>query len=87
MNGLRHCSELPVQPRIGRSVSLNDAAMLLGVSRRTIYNRIRDGRLETVRTPNGSQRVLLGSMQNPSALGPWRPAAPPALPSRSSSSF
>ncbi len=49
-------------PRIGRSVSLDHAAQLLGVSRRTIYNRIREGRLQTVRTMNGSQRVLIESM-------------------------
>jgi excisionase family DNA binding protein len=49
-------------PRIGRSVSLDHAAQLLGVSRRTIYNRIRDGRLQTIRTMNGSQRVLIDSM-------------------------
>jgi excisionase family DNA binding protein len=50
------------EPRIGRSVSLEHAAQLLGVSRRTIYNRIRDGRLRTVRTLGGSQRVLLDSV-------------------------
>ena len=50
-------------PRIGRSVSLDHAAELLGVSRRTIYNRIRDGRLQTIRTVGGSQRVLLDSVQ------------------------
>ena len=50
------------EPRIGRSVSLDDAAELLGVSRRTIYNRIRSGRLQTVRTLGGSQRVLLDSI-------------------------
>ena len=33
------------EPRIGRSVSLDHAAELLGVSRRTIYNRIREGKL------------------------------------------
>jgi len=49
------------EPRIGRSVSLDHAAQLLGVSRRTIYNRIRDGRLQTIRTLGGSQRVLLDS--------------------------
>lgn len=49
-------------PRIGRSVSLDHAAVLLGVSRRTIYNRIREGRLQTVRTPGGSQRVLVESV-------------------------
>jgi F-type H+-transporting ATPase subunit a len=35
------------EPRIGRSVSLDHAAQLLGVSRRTVYNRIRDGKLQT----------------------------------------
>jgi excisionase family DNA binding protein len=53
-------------PRIGRSVSLDHAAELLGVSRRTIYNRIREGRLMTVRTLGGSQRVLLDSVQGES---------------------
>jgi excisionase family DNA binding protein len=48
--------------RIGRSVSLDHAAELLGVSRRTIYNRIREGRLQTIRTLGGSQRVLVDSM-------------------------
>jgi excisionase family DNA binding protein len=52
------------EPRIGRSVSLDHAARLLGVSRRTIYNRIRDGRLQTIRTIGGSQRVLLESVQD-----------------------
>ena len=51
-----------VEPRIGRSVSLEHAAQLLGVSRRTIYNRIREGRLQTIRTIGGSQRVLVASM-------------------------
>ncbi len=48
--------------RIGRSVSIDHAALLLGVSRRTIYNRIREGRLATIRTLGGSQRVLLDSV-------------------------
>lgn len=52
------------EPRIGRSVSLDHAAQLLGVSRRTIYNRIREGRLQTVRTLGGSQRVLLDSVHD-----------------------
>jgi excisionase family DNA binding protein len=50
------------EPRIGRSVSLDHAAELLGVSRRTIYNRIREGRLQTIRTIGGSQRVLIDSV-------------------------
>ncbi len=45
-----------------RSALLERAAELLGVSRRTVYYRIRDGRLRTVRTMNGSQRVLLDSI-------------------------
>ena len=57
-------SEAGFEPRIGRSVSLDHAAELLGVSRRTIYNRIRDGRLQTIRTLGGSQRVLLDSVQD-----------------------
>lgn len=50
------------ESHIGRSVSLDHAAQLLGVSRRTIYNRIRDNRLKTVRTAGGSQRVLIDSL-------------------------
>jgi excisionase family DNA binding protein len=57
-------SETGFEPRIGRSVSLDHAAELLGVSRRTIYNRIRDGRLQTIRTIGGSQRVLLESVHS-----------------------
>src|SRR5438034_6338232 len=52
------------KPRIGRSVSIDHAAALLGVSRRTVYNRIRDGRLQTVRTIGGSQRVILESVMD-----------------------
>ena len=60
-------SDSPVfEPHVGRSVSIDQAAELLKVSRRTIYNRIRDGRLRTIRTPGGSQRVLVESMR---ALG------------------
>ena len=55
--------EVGFEPRIGRSVSLDHAAELLGVSRRTIYNRIREGRLQTIRTLGGSQRVLVDSVQ------------------------
>jgi len=53
------------EARIGRSVSLDHAAEVLGVSRRTIYNRIREGRLQTIRTLGGSQRVLLESLTSP----------------------
>jgi excisionase family DNA binding protein len=50
------------EPRLGRSVTIDQAAALLGVSRRTIYNRIRDGRLRTIRTLGVSQRVLVESL-------------------------
>ena len=56
-----HGREQSFEPRIGRSVSLDHAAQLLGVSRRTIYNRIREGRLRTIRTLGGSQRVVVDS--------------------------
>jgi len=49
------------ETKYGRSVSLMQAAALLQVSRRTIYNRIRDGQLETIRI-HGSQRVLTASL-------------------------
>jgi excisionase family DNA binding protein len=55
--------ERGLEPRTGRSISLDQAATLLGVSRRTIYNRIRQGRLRTIRTLGGSQRVLLDSVK------------------------
>jgi excisionase family DNA binding protein len=48
--------------KLGRSVSIDQAAQLLNVSRRTIYNRIREGRLQTIRTIGGSQRVLVESL-------------------------
>lgn len=51
------------QPRVGRSVSIEQAAQLLAVSRRTVYYRIRDGRLRTIRTLGGSQRVLMDSVE------------------------
>ena len=62
-------------PHIGRSISLDHAAQFLGVSRRTIYNRIREGRLRTVRTIGGSQRVLLDSVEQLQAQ--MRAALPP----------
>lgn len=55
-------SEIHAESRLGRSVSIDQAAALLNVSRRTIYNRIREGRLLTIRTLGGSQRVLVESL-------------------------
>jgi excisionase family DNA binding protein len=50
-------------PAPGRSVLIDEAAHVLGVSRRTVYYRIREGRLQTIRTRCGSQRVLLSSIE------------------------
>ena len=51
------------EQQLGRSVTIDQAAALLQVSRRTIYNRIREGKLLTIRTIGGSQRVLLSSLK------------------------
>jgi excisionase family DNA binding protein len=45
-----------------RSVFVDDAAAMLRMSRRTVYYRIREGRLRTIRTAGGSQRVLVESI-------------------------
>ncbi len=59
---------VPFEPRIGRSVSLEQACQILQVSRRTVYNWIRDGRLQTIRTLGGSQRVLVESMRQATGM-------------------
>ena len=51
------------QTGVARSLLIDDAAEILGVSRRTVYNRIREGRLRTVRTLLGTQRVLVESVE------------------------
>ena len=72
--------EVILEPRLGRSVSIDQAAALLNISRRTIYNRIREGRLQTIRTIGGSQRVLMESLVE---LG-FKPQAFPASASQAS---
>ena len=47
----------------GPTLLIDDAAVSLGVSRRTVYYRIREGRLRTIRTRCGSQRVLVSSIE------------------------
>ena len=47
---------------MARSVLLDHAAEILGVCRRTVYYRIREGRLVTIRR-GGSQRVLVESIE------------------------
>jgi excisionase family DNA binding protein len=68
----------PFVPQVGRSVSIDQAAHLLGISRRTVYNRIKEGRLHTVRTLGGSQRVLMVSLQQfaPRPDAPWSDETP-----------
>ena len=56
-------SDADVAARSERSFLIDDAARLLGVSRRTVYYRIREGRLLTIRAKCGSQRVLLSSIE------------------------
>ena len=53
---------IPTQ-EIGQSVLIDDAAERLGVSRRTVYYRIHEGRLKTIRARCGSQRVLCASIE------------------------
>ena len=77
MDVMNQLPEGSVETRIGRSVSLDHAAEILGVSRRTVYNRIREGRLQTIRTLGGSQRVLVDSVHDMLAQSPI--AAPPRL--------
>ena len=64
------------EPRLGRSVSIDQAAQLLQVSRRTIYNRIREGRLLTIRTIGGSQRVLVDSLNEFGASSVFTSSSP-----------
>jgi excisionase family DNA binding protein len=44
-------------------VLIDQACGLLGVSKRTVYYWIRAGRLRTVRTLGGSQRILVSSIR------------------------
>jgi excisionase family DNA binding protein len=48
-----------------RTVSITQAAELVGVSRRTIYNWMAAGRLEYCRTAGGAVRIAADSL--------WRP--------------
>ena len=52
-------------PQLGRSVTIDRAAEILGVSRRTVYYRISEGVLQTIRTRGGSQRVVVDSLPVP----------------------
>ena len=55
-----------------KSVLVEQAATILGISRRTVYYRIREGRLRTVRTMCGSQRVLMDSVEELRREAAWK---------------
>ena len=54
----------PVGEHPDRSMLIDQAVQMLGVSKRTVYYWIRDGRLRTIRARCGSQRVLLSSIRD-----------------------
>ena len=47
-----------------RTLLIEQAAEVMGVSRRTVYYRIREGRLATIRTRCGSRRVVYRSLES-----------------------
>jgi excisionase family DNA binding protein len=74
----------PVPDPNGKSVLIDQAMEMLGVSKRTVYYRIRQGRLQTIRTRGGSQRVLLASIHD---LVRSQAPAPRPAPSEALSGF
>ncbi len=62
MDTTQNSTSTPVFPQLGRSVTIERAAEILGVSRRTVYYRISEGVLQTIRTRGGSQRVVVDSL-------------------------
>lgn len=59
-----------------RTLLIAEAARVMGVSRRTVYYRIREGRLMTIRTRGGSQRVVVPSLSALVEEGRHRNARP-----------
>jgi putative resolvase len=47
---------------VGRLLRVKEAALLLNVSRKTVWKWIRDGRLKGVRLPSGRYRVPEGEV-------------------------
>lgn len=54
---------------------IEQAALVMGVSRRTVYYRIREGRLETITTRCGSRRIVVRSFDSLRREGVRRNAA------------
>jgi excisionase family DNA binding protein len=65
METTQNLTTSPALPQLGRSVTIERAAEILGVSRRTVYYRISEGVLQTIRTRGGSQRVVVESLFAP----------------------
>ena len=53
------------------TISIRKACELVDVSRRTIYNWMVSGKVESVRTAGGSVRIFVDTL--------WRPPADPAI--------
>ena len=60
-----------------KTVSINRASELVGVTRRTIYNWLSSGKLEYVRTAGGAVRIYVDSLwRDPRAIVESDVAAP-----------
>jgi excisionase family DNA binding protein len=53
---------LELAPEGAKLMTINEAAVFVRVSRRTIYNWIEDGKVDFVRIPSGSVRVIQSSL-------------------------
>jgi excisionase family DNA binding protein len=58
----RCMADAQLDDHLEHSLLIEQTAELLGVSRRTVYYRIREGRLRTIHTRCHSQRVLVSSI-------------------------
>lgn len=60
---------LDLTPAVGRKmVPIMEACMMAGVSRRTIYNWLTNGRIEYIRTAGGAVRIFVDTL--------WRAGEP-----------
>ena len=70
MNSQTSSDSATVELRLGRSLSIDQTARVLRLSRRSIYNRIREGRLQSMRDVGGTQRILVSSVYEDLAFQP-----------------